>query len=63
MSNKEQLQQNNINLTTIANFMSNQGISLVDIVNQHLADENNPHNVTATEIGAVPSGVVTASVE
>ena len=63
MSNKEQLQANNLTLEQIEQFMLNQGVSLVTILNEHLTNKNNPHNVTAAQIGAVPNGVATASVE
>lgn len=63
MSNKEQLQANNLTLEEIETFMLNQGASLVTRLEAHIADKNNPHNVTAVQIGAVPNGVATASVE
>lgn len=63
MSNKEQLQANNITLAEVEQFMLNQGASLVTIINNHINDKDNPHNVTATQIGAVPAGVASSSVE
>lgn len=63
MSNKEQLQVNNVALEEVEQFMLNQGTSLVTRLDSHIANKNNPHNVTAVQIGAVPSGVAAASVE
>lgn len=63
MSNKEQLQVNNLTLEEIEQFMFNQGASLVTRLENHIANKNNPHNVTAVQIGAVPVGVANASVE
>lgn len=63
MSNKEQLQANNITLEEIEQFMLNQGASLVTLLNSHIANQNNPHNVTAAQIGAAPASVVSGVVE
>jgi hypothetical protein len=63
MSNKEQLQVNNMTLEEVEQFMLNQGASLVTRLDAHIANKNNPHNITAVQIGAVSVGVAAASVE
>lgn len=63
MSNKEQLQLNNVTLEEIEAFMKNQGASLVTLINTHIANQNNPHNVTPAQIGAAPANVVPGGVE
>jgi hypothetical protein len=63
MSNKEQLQANNLTLQQIEEFMLNQGASLVTLLNSHINNKNNPHDITPAQIGAAPANVVNGNVE